>query len=62
MGDRLPIGMTSKKSQSDNVVEIDTQLYERMAILGMRMGRDDVTELMNDMLSYQMRREQEEKI
>jgi hypothetical protein len=33
-----------------------------MAILGMRMGRDDVTELMNDMLSYQMRREQEEKI
>ena len=46
---------------NDNVVEIDSQLYERVAILGMRMGRDDVTELINDMLSYQMKREQEEK-
>lgn len=37
-------GMTRKKSKNDNVVEIDSQLYESVAILGMRMGRDDVTE------------------
>ena len=51
----------NKKSKNDNVVEIDTQLYERVAILGIRMGRDDVTELINDMLYYQMKREQEEE-
>lgn len=53
--------MTRKKSKNDNVVEIDTQLYERVVILGMRMGRDDVTEFINDMLYYQKRREQEEE-
>ena len=42
MGDSTPAGMSRKKSKNDNVVEIDTQLYERVAILGMRMGRDDV--------------------
>ena len=30
-------------------------------ILGMRMGRDNVTEFINDMLYYQMIREQEEE-
>ena len=43
--------MTRKKSKNDDVVEIASQLYERAAILGMRMGRDDVTELINDMLA-----------
>jgi hypothetical protein len=33
---------------NDNVV--DSELYERVLILGMRMGRDDVTEFINDML------------
>jgi hypothetical protein len=47
--------------RNDNVIEIDSQLYECVAILGMRMGRDDVTELINDMLYYRMRREQGEE-
>ena len=39
-----------RKKNNDNVVEIDSQQYERVTILGMRMGRDDVTEFINDML------------
>ena len=39
-----------RKKNNDNVVEIDSQLYERAAILGMQIGRDDVTEFINDML------------
>ena len=41
-----------RKDKNDNIVEIDSEIYERMSILGMRMGRDDVTELINDMLEY----------
>jgi hypothetical protein len=50
-----------RKKNNDNVVEIDSETYERLALIGMKMGRDDVTELINDMLLYQMRREQEEE-
>ena len=39
-----------KETKNDNIVEIDSQLYERVAILGMRTGRDDVTEFIYDML------------
>ena len=39
-----------RKKNNDNVVEIDSQQYERAAILGMQMGRDDVIEFINDML------------
>ena len=39
-----------RKKNNDNVAEIDSQQYERVTILGMRMGRDDVTEFINDML------------
>jgi hypothetical protein len=53
--------MTRRKSKNDNVVEIDTQLYERVAILGMRLGKDNVTEFINDMIECQMRREQEQE-
>jgi hypothetical protein len=42
-------------------VEVDSELYEGVAILGMRMGKDDVTKFINDMLYYQMKREQEEE-
>ena len=35
------------------IIEIDPELYERVAILGMKMGRDDVIELINDMLEYE---------
>jgi hypothetical protein len=53
--------MMMRKKNNDNVVEIDSEIYERLALIGMKMGRDDVTEFINDMLYYQMRREQEEE-
>jgi hypothetical protein len=42
-------------------VEVDSEFYEGVAILDMRMGKDDVTKFINDMLYYQMKREQEEE-
>ena len=42
-----------RKKNNDNVVEIDSETYERLALIGMKMGRDDVTELINDMLEYE---------
>ena len=50
-----------RKKNNDNVVEIDSETYERLALIGMKMGRDDVTELINDMLLYQMKRELEQE-
>ena len=47
----FPDGSTRmRKKNNDNVVEIDSQQYERAAILGLQMGRDDVIEFINDML------------
>lgn len=54
-------GVILPKENDDLIVEIDKEIYERVALLGMRMGRDDVTEFINDMLYYQMIREQEEE-
>jgi hypothetical protein len=50
-----------KENYDDLIVEIDSEIYERVAILGVRMGRDDVTEFINDMLLYQMKRELEQE-
>ena len=50
-----------RKKNNDNVVEIDSEIYERLALMAMESGRDDVTEFINDMLLYQMKRELEQE-
>ena len=46
------------RKKNDNVVEIDSEIYERAAILAMRMGRDDVIDFINDMIMMQARKEE----
>ncbi|HEU4444672.1 MAG TPA: hypothetical protein VFR94_08360 [Nitrososphaeraceae archaeon] len=48
-----------RKKNNDNVVEIDSEIYEKLALMGMEMGEDNVTDFINDMSLYQIRREQE---
>ena len=45
----------------NNQVEIDSEMYERLAIIGMKLGRDNVTDFINDVIYYQLREEQEEQ-
>ena len=49
------------KEDKDLVVEIDSRIYETVALLGMRMGRDDITEFINDMLYYELKKEQRKR-
>jgi hypothetical protein len=51
-------------NEGGEVVEIDTDLYEYLAILGMKLGQDNVNEFINDVLLFQlkkMRKEEEGK-
>ncbi|HEU4447240.1 MAG TPA: hypothetical protein VFR94_21380 [Nitrososphaeraceae archaeon] len=50
-----------RKKNNDNVVEIDTEIYERLALIGMELGEDNVNDFINDILLYQMKKEQEEE-
>ena len=42
------------KNNKNNQVEIDTEIYERLAIIGMKLGRDNV-------IYYQLRKEREKE-
>jgi hypothetical protein len=44
--------MEDNDNNEDYEVEIDPELYERLAILCMRRGRNDVTEFINDLLEW----------
>ena len=49
------------RKKNDNVVEVDSEIYERLALMSMELGKDNVTEFISDMLYYQMKKEQEEE-
>lgn len=49
------------RNKNDNVVEIDTEIYERLALIGMKLGRDNVIDFINDLLHNQMKKMQEEE-
>ena len=56
--------MKMEDNNEGEVVEIDTDLYEYLAILGMKLGQDNVNEFINDVLLFQlkkMRKEEEGK-
>ena len=46
----------------DFVVEIDSEIYEKLARLGMKLGRDDVTEFINDMIYYELKWEKDKEL
>ena len=48
-------------NEGGEVVEIDTDLYEYLAILGMKLGQDNVNEFINDVLLFQLKKLQEEE-
>ena len=42
-------------------VEIDSDIYEKLALMGMKLGRDNVTDYIKDVIYYQIRREKIEE-
>ena len=48
-------------NEGGEVVEIDTDQYEYLAILGMKLGQDNVNEFINDVLLFQLKKLQEEE-
>ena len=56
-------GMKTKmrKKKDDNVVEIDSDNYEKLALIGMKWGIDDPIEFINAVLYYQMKKMQEDE-
>jgi hypothetical protein len=47
--------MGDGRENEDLTIEIDPKIYERLALIGIRLGRDDVTEFINDMLYYELK-------
>ena len=43
-------------NEGGKVVEIDTDLYEYLAILGMKLGQDNVNDFINDVLLFQLKK------
>jgi hypothetical protein len=52
-------GSSDMKMEDNNeggkVVEIDTDQYEYLAILGMKLGQDNVNDFINDVLLFQLK-------
>jgi hypothetical protein len=42
-------------------VEIDPDIYEYLAVLGMKLGHDNVNDFINDLLLFELRRLEEEE-
>jgi hypothetical protein len=42
-------------NEGGKVVEIDTDQYEYLAILGMKLGQDNVNDFINDVLLFQLK-------
>ena len=47
--------MENTNNNEDLTIEIDSEIYERLVFLGLKLGRDDVTEFINDMLYSELK-------
>ena len=55
-------GERRKKKLKDNkIIEIDSDIYEYLAILGMKLGQDNVNDFINDILLFQLKKLQKNK-
>jgi hypothetical protein len=42
--------MTNNNNEKNNVINIDSNLYEELSVMAMRQGYDDVTKFINNLL------------
>ena len=55
-------GERRKKKLKDNkITEIDSDIYEYLAVLGMKLGQDNGNDFINDILLFQLKKLQEEE-
>jgi hypothetical protein len=46
--------MTDNDNEKNNVIDIDSDVYEELSLIAMRKGQDDVNEFINDVIEWGM--------
>ena len=44
--------MTDNDNEKNDVIDIDSDLYEELSLMAMRQGYDDVTKFINNLLEW----------
>ena len=44
--------MTDNDNKKNNVIDIDSDIYEELSLMAMRKGQDDITKFINDLLEW----------